>query len=57
MYRSSGQSLFLTTAEAQGVPMKVQVGDVDHLKVFANADAAKKWFDKNDPDASLLCIR
>jgi hypothetical protein len=21
-----------------------QVGDVDHLKVFANEDAAEKWF-------------
>jgi hypothetical protein len=27
-----------------------QVGDVDHLKVFANADAAEKWFEKNDPE-------
>ena len=26
------------------------VGDPDHLKVFANPDAAKKWFDENDPE-------
>jgi hypothetical protein len=26
-----------------------RVGDVDHLKVFANADAAERWFKKNDP--------
>ena len=27
-----------------------QVGDVDHLKVFANADAAATWFEENDPE-------
>jgi len=27
-----------------------QVGDPDHLKVFANADAAAKWFEENDPE-------
>jgi hypothetical protein len=27
-----------------------QVGDVDHLKVFANVDAAETWFEKNDPE-------
>ncbi len=27
-----------------------QVGDVDHLKVFANADAAETWFEENDPE-------
>jgi hypothetical protein len=27
-----------------------QVGDADHLKVFANVDAAEKWFEKNDPE-------
>jgi hypothetical protein len=26
------------------------VGDVDHLKVFANEDAAEKWFAENDPE-------
>ena len=25
-----------------------QVGDPDHLKVFANSDAAEKWFEEND---------
>ena len=25
-----------------------EVGDVDHLKVFANADAAETWFEEND---------
>jgi hypothetical protein len=28
-----------------------QVGDVDHFKVFATADAAAKWFEENDPVA------
>ena len=27
-----------------------QVGDPDHLKVFANADAAEAWFGANDPE-------
>jgi hypothetical protein len=27
-----------------------QVGDADHLKVFANVDAAEKWFEENDPE-------
>ncbi|MGY2903744.1 hypothetical protein ACVWVY_002765 [Bradyrhizobium sp. URHC0002] len=27
-----------------------QVGDPNHLKVFANADAAEAWFAENDPE-------
>jgi hypothetical protein len=27
-----------------------QIGDVDHLKVFANVDAAETWFEENDPE-------
>ena len=27
-----------------------QVGDADHLKVFANPDAAETWFEENDPE-------
>jgi hypothetical protein len=27
-----------------------QVGDVDHLKVFANLDAAETWLKENDPE-------
>ena len=27
-----------------------QVGDADHLKVFANQDAAETWFEENDPE-------
>jgi hypothetical protein len=27
-----------------------QVGDVEHIKVFANQDAAEKWFEENDPE-------
>jgi hypothetical protein len=26
------------------------VGDVDHLKVFASEDAAEQWFEENDPE-------
>jgi hypothetical protein len=26
------------------------VSDPDHLKVFANADAAERWFEENDPE-------
>jgi hypothetical protein len=27
-----------------------EVGDVDHLKVFANEDAADRWFAEHDPE-------
>ena len=27
-----------------------QVGDAEHLKVFANRDAAEAWFAENDPE-------
>jgi hypothetical protein len=27
-----------------------QVGDAEHLKVFANVDAAETWFEENDPE-------
>jgi hypothetical protein len=27
-----------------------QVGDVDHIKVFATTGAAEKWFEENDPE-------
>lgn len=27
-----------------------QVGDKDHLKVFANGDAAETWLQENDPE-------
>ena len=27
-----------------------QVGDVDHLKVFATTTAAETWFEENDPE-------
>jgi hypothetical protein len=32
---------------ADAVP---QVGDKDHLKVFASEDAARKWLQENDPE-------
>jgi hypothetical protein len=27
-----------------------QVGDPEHVKVFATADAAATWFEANDPE-------
>ncbi len=27
-----------------------EVGDRDHLKLFANYEAADAWFEKNDPE-------
>jgi hypothetical protein len=27
-----------------------EVGDVDHLKVLANVDAAETWLEENDPE-------
>ncbi len=31
-----------------------QVGDAEHVKVFANADAAEAWFAKNDPEGAAF---
>jgi hypothetical protein len=30
------------------VDARKQVGDKDHIKVFANQDAARKWFGEHD---------
>jgi hypothetical protein len=27
-----------------------QVGDAEHVKVFATMDAAETWFEENDPE-------
>jgi hypothetical protein len=32
------------------VNMSKQVGEADHLKVFANVDAAETWFEENDAE-------
>ena len=32
------------------VDTNTEVGDRDHLKVFANADAADEWFKNHDPE-------
>ena len=32
------------------VDTSTQVGDSEHIKVFANADAAEAWFAENDPE-------
>ena len=37
-------------ADLFGYQHSTQVGDPDHLKVFANADAAAAWFAENDPE-------
>ena len=34
-----------------------QVGDPEHLKVFATAHAAEKWFEENDPEGVALSMR
>jgi len=31
-----------------------QIGDVDHLKVFANEDAAETWLQENDPEGVVF---
>jgi hypothetical protein len=30
------------------VDTRKQIGDKDHLRVFATAEAAEAWFEKND---------
>ena len=32
------------------VDTRKQVGDADHLKVFASEDAANRWFAEHDPE-------
>jgi len=32
------------------VDTSAEVGDAEHLKVFANEDAAEKWFRENDAE-------
>jgi hypothetical protein len=27
-----------------------KIGDVDYIKVFANLEAAERWFEENDPE-------
>jgi hypothetical protein len=36
------------------VDTKKQVGDRDHLKVFANSDLADEWFVVNDPEGVVF---
>jgi hypothetical protein len=30
-----------------------RVGDADHLKVFANPDAAETWLEEHDPEGAV----
>jgi hypothetical protein len=32
------------------VNTSVDIGDAEHLKVFANEEAAEKWFSENDAE-------
>src|SRR5437764_1142616 len=56
--QSIAQGTSLGPTQAEEGPMTVfvylntskQVGDKDHVKVFANVDAAEKWFEENDPE-------
>jgi hypothetical protein len=56
--QTRSQRSSLGQAQAKERPMTVliyvdtskQVGDPDHLKVFANQDAAETWFEENDPE-------
>ena len=34
-----------------------EVGDADHLKVFANEDVADAWFRDNDPEGVAFAYR
>jgi hypothetical protein len=57
--RHVAQGHALGKAEVEEGPMTVfiyvkQVGDGDHLKVFANVDAAETWFEENDSE--FFCV-
>jgi hypothetical protein len=55
---SQGRSIIGGAPEAEERRMTVfvyvntskQVGDPEHIKVFATIDAAEKWFEENDPE-------
>jgi hypothetical protein len=32
------------------VVCRIVGSDAEHIKVFANQDAAEKWFEENDPE-------
>lgn len=57
-FEPEGQRTALGQAQAQEGPMTVfvyfntarQVGDAEHIKVFATVDAAERWFEENDPE-------
>ena len=34
-----------------------EVGDVDHLKVFATPELADEWFKENDPEGAAFATR
>ena len=34
-----------------------QVGDPEHIKIFANQDAAETWFKENDPEGGASHMR
>jgi hypothetical protein len=56
--RHVGQKATLGAPQASEGPMTVfvyintakEVGDVDYVKVFANQEAAERWFEENDPE-------
>ena len=33
-----------------------QIGDEDHVRVFAKWDAAEKWFEENDPEGRRVRV-
>ena len=50
LFPHQSQNAKLTRAQLCLRKYSKQVGDPDHLKVFANADAAATWFEENDPE-------
>jgi hypothetical protein len=57
-FKHSGKIASLGAEKAQERPMTVwiyvdtrkEVGDKDHLQVFASEDAAETWLQENDPE-------
>ena len=50
LFPHQSQNAKLTRAQLCLRKYSKQVRDPDHLKVFANADAAATWFEENDPE-------
>ena len=39
------------------IDTRKEIGDPEHIKVFANQDAAETWIEENDPERRCVRVR